>query len=59
MRRKDANGTGMHAAPWPLCEPFHVTWERALTDHQALGHRLPYALVVGFWDARTLRRAGR
>lgn len=45
--------------PWPFSEPFHVTWERALQDHLALGHRLPYALLVGFWDARTLRRVER
>lgn len=44
---------------WPLSEPFHVTWERALQDHMALGRWLPYALLVGFWDARTLRRVER
>lgn len=44
---------------WPHSEPFHVTWERALGDHVALGRRLPYALLAGFWDARTLRRVER
>lgn len=44
---------------WPLSEPFHVTWERCWQDRSALGYRLPYALLAGLWDARTLRRPER
>lgn len=40
----------------PRPEGFSTAWEREMRNHLDDSRWLPYALLVGFWDARTLRR---